>query len=126
MLERTIVISVIASLASFVVGTYLGSEYREGKQAQEQVQVLENSIRKANENVQILVKQTESEAKRRKEFDEKTSVITERIIRETLQPIYTTCRITDDSLLDINSAISETNSAIKGSGSLRPSSSSGR
>lgn len=99
-------------------GFYVGSEWESGKAAKQQVAALTDTITNANTAIQQLKKQTEDEVANRKKLTASIIPNTETVIRETLQPIYTDCRITANSLRALNSTADSINSAIERAGAV--------
>ena len=109
-----------ATLVGAGSGFYAGSEWESGKIAKEKVAMLTQTITDANTAIERLQKQTLEEVANRKKLSASIIPNTETVIRETLQPIYTDCRITTNSVRALNSTIDETNAAIERAGVLSP------
>ena len=115
----------IASAVSLAAGTagglYVGVKWESGKHARQEIKDLATIINTAAEDVKKLTEQTKKEAVLRSQLQAAIIPQKETVIRETLQPVYTTCFITDDSLRALNSQAAAINSAIKGIGAVSSS-----
>lgn len=122
MLPIPVTIAASAVAIALVVGAgsgfYAGSEWQLGRAAQEKAATLTQTLTDANTAIERLQKQTEDELKNRKTLTAIVIPNTETVIRETLQPIYTDCRITANSVRALNSTVDETNAAIERAGIL--------
>lgn len=119
MLPLAITIPLVVGLASAAGGFYVGHEFATGNIAKDKVHALEEQLSRAEQAAERLAKQTEKEVAVRAKLSTVTSTNTETIIRETLQPTYTDCRITPDSMRAFTSTIDEINRAISGAGTVR-------
>ena len=123
MLPIPVSVAGIATGIALVVGAssgfYAGSEWQLGRAAKKEVATLTQTITDANTAIERLQKQTEDELKNRKTLTAIVIPNTETVIRETLQPIYTDCRITANSVRALNSTVDETNAAIERAGVLQ-------
>jgi len=111
-------IAAAAFVGGIFVGGYVAYKYVDGNYARAEVRQLATTINDANTAIEKMVKQTREDAAARSKLSSVIIPAKEMVIRETLQPIYTTCVITPDSVRNFNDQIRAINSAISGAGEL--------
>ena len=117
-IPMTAKIAAAAFVGGIFVGGYVAYKYVDGNYARAEVQQLATTINDANTAIEKMVKQTREDAAARSKLSSVIIPAKETVIRETLQPIYTTCVITPDSVRNFNDQIRAINSAISGAGTL--------
>lgn len=117
-IPMTAKIAAAAFVGGIFVGGYVSWKWVEGSYARAEVKQLAATINDANTAVEKMVKQTRDDAAARSKLSSVIIPAKETVIRETLQPIYTTCVITPDSVRNFNDQIRAINSTISGAGEL--------
>lgn len=117
-IPMTAKIAAAAFVGGIFVGGYVAWKWVEGSYARAEVRQLATTINDANTAIEKMVKQTREDAAARSKLSSVIIPAKETVIRETLQPIYTTCVITPDSMRNFNDQIRAINSAISGAGEL--------
>lgn len=109
----------ITALLLFSAGTLVGATYENRRLAKKQLKAVVTVVKEADKQVERDVVQAEKEIVYIDRVKTIVGPIRERIVYETkTNTVYADCKLTDNGMRDLNSLISETNAAIKGTGTV--------